>query len=137
MKSVLELPLEESDRPYSQKELKFLRDRFYFKSRLGTTIIKHDDCKHFYIAKKGGKKETEFLKSGDVGNCSVCWKIRRTPRKLRQQAESLVQKYCELFQDAVNTNNFTDENMLLLFNYLSVEKYFYTWLYQEFNGNNI
>lgn len=123
--SVLEKPPVEPDRPYSQKELSFMKQNVLRKLHLGTQMIAHQDCGHFYYAKINGRKEKEAKESNtcDVGNCSVCWKLNRTPRRLRKNAIDLVNDYCHYFATDVNYT----------YNLVSLEADYYTWLYNEFN----
>jgi hypothetical protein len=122
--SVLEKNYEEVTRPYSQKELENTRNHNFHNFRIGKHMIEHKECNHFYFAKANGKKEKEFIECKSVGNCSVCWKINRTPRKLRNKAYELVQAYSETFRTIPSYLTFRD---------VLVELDFYTWLYNEFN----
>jgi hypothetical protein len=123
--SVLETPYVEPERPFSQKELENMRSQLYAKLYLGSMVIKHKDCGHFYVAKKNGKKEKEAMEKGEenVGNCSVCWKLNKTPKRLRKLAHSTVDEFCE------NMPTQTE----LSYGMIDMERVFYTWLYREFN----
>jgi hypothetical protein len=122
--SILESKYEPPARPYSQKELKYLRNRNLNNLRVGYYMVEHSDCGHYYFAKKFGKKEKELIEdpdNRDVGNCSVCWKIKQTPKHLKTIAVDMVDTYCNVFYD-VQRLQFSD---------LDLEKCFYTWLYKE------
>lgn len=126
-KSVLETEYTPPDRPLSERELQDMRKRMLKKLFIGSVLIDHN-CGHFYYAKAGGKKEREYIESKGQhrGNCSVCWKLQRTPKKLRHSAEALVEAY---------SYNNSGENIgaPLTYSRLDTETCFYTWLYTEFN----
>lgn len=114
-------------RPYSQKELNNLRESFFRRLGIGNVRIEHSNsCGHFYFTKTNGKKEKESKEKGvsDVGNCSVCWKISKTPRNLKTNAHDLVYYFSTAFYDVPTT---LDHGLFTL------EHDFYTWLYNEFN----
>ncbi len=118
--SVLEKIMYVSDRPYSSKELQIMRKKLFRTLRLGNTIIFHRDCQHMYYAKINGRKEREILETNTVSShCSVCWKLNRTPKKLKQKARNLVDQYLGSGVDSY-------ESLSILYN-------FYIWLYYEFN----
>ena len=124
MTSILESDYIPPDRPYSQNELKFLRNRTLKYLRVGYYMVKHQECGHFYYAKKLGRKEQQLIEhpeDRDVGNCSVCWKIKRTPHHIKRVAKNMVNIYCEDFKQV-------DRLSYVL---LDLEKCFYTWLYKE------
>lgn len=124
--TILEKNYEEPDRPYSQKELDYLRRRSHRRFYLGQVLIEHANCGHFYIAKANGRKEREALEtnSKNVGNCSVCWKIVKTPRRLKDKARQLVEDYC---------NTLYEKPPYWTYGLYELENNFYTWLYNEFN----
>jgi hypothetical protein len=124
--SVLEKKYTEAVRPYSEKELTLLRKRTLWKLRIGKVLIEHPDCKHFYMAKANGRKEKEALETGqkNVGNCSVCWKYRKTPNNLKNKASDLVIAFCDEFYNSPE---------VLTYDLYELEKDFYQWLYNEFN----
>ena len=114
-------------RPYSQNELKFLRENLYKSMNIGNIKTSHSKCYHFYFVKKNSRKEKEIKETNsneNIGNCSVCWKINKTPRNLRDRAYDLVDSYCRTFYD---------ENYNYNYNLLDLETIFYKWLY--FEGN--
>ena len=126
-KSVLETEYAPPDRPLSEKELNNMRKKMLKELFIGSVLIDHS-CGHFYHAKSGGKKEREYIDSKGQyrGNCSVCWKLQRTPKRLRQCAETLVEAYIY--------NNSGDRSQdSLTYSRLDTETCFYTWLYTEFN----
>lgn len=117
-----------TERPYSHKELNFLRKQFFYSLRIGKLLIEHQDCRHSYYARLNGKKEREAIESNmtNIGNCSVCWKLNRTPKSLKKQAKNLIDKYLYLFYSSD----------LDVYEKLETEQDFYTWLYCEFNEGN-
>ena len=124
--SVLEIEYVYPTRPYSQNELKDMQEKLYHSLRLGTTRAVHKRCNHFYIVKENGRKEKEIQEQSDedVGNCSVCWKINKTPRHLKVQAKKLVTEYCNTFY-----NQQDDDYMY--YDRLDLETAFYKWLYTD------
>jgi len=121
--SVLESEYKPPERPYSRKELQHLRDELRRKIRLGSHTAIHDRCKHFYIVKQNSRKEKEIIESGSVdsGNCSVCWKLKNTPRIYKDRAYDLSEA-----ADALR-----NEDEQLTYDLLDLEKSYYTWLYLE------
>ena len=132
-KSVLESEYVEPNRPYSQNELTYLREILYRNLRLGKQKATHYKCKHFYYVKENSRKEKEILetnKTENVGNCSVCWKIKTTG-SMRESAEYLVETYLD---------SFYNEPEKYTYNLLDLETVFYKWLYYEndkYNDNNV
>ena len=124
--SVLELPYQAPKRPYSQNELKIMRQKLYRELRLGKIRAEHKKCGHFYLVKENGRKEKDILeqKTSDCGNCSVCWKISKTPRDLRNNAQHLIKEYQSLFYD--------EDKVKLCYDAVDIETCFYKWLCIEF-----
>jgi hypothetical protein len=124
--SVLEKRFPPIERPFSQQELEIKRYRLKRKLHIGKVLIKHDDCGHFYLTKSNGRKEKEAISSDykNIGNCSVCWKLARTPRFLKNRAYKLVEEYGE---------HLACEPSRWIFELVELEEDFYTWLYIEFN----
>ena len=104
MTSVLESKYNGSTRPYSQNELQDMRKNIHNSLKLGKIMAKHSKCGHIYITKQNGRKEKEMIQqnSSDVGKCSVCWKISKTPSKLRDKANNLSQDYYNTFNNNIN-----------------------------------
>ena len=124
--TVLEKKYKEPDRPYSQLELKSMRENNRFSLYIGKVRAHHLKCGHFYLTKYNGKKEKEIIQNGnnpDTGNCSVCWKLGKTPKHLYKSAKSLVGYY---------NSNFYEEPKFLTYDMVTGELDFYTWLYEEF-----
>lgn len=123
--TVLEKKYEEPVRPYSKNELTDLRRHNHRKLFLGKVRVEHPECKHFYFAKAHGKKEKQIQQDGmgSAGNCSVCWKLYKTPRRLKKQAQDLINEYSTLY----------DEPPYWTYGLVDLERDFYTWLYNEFN----
>jgi hypothetical protein len=129
--SVLHTEWVEPDRPYSQKELQYLDDKLATDLQIDDLYVKHKDCEHCYRVKKNGiryKKLLEYNESTsenpeeipDIGNCSVCWKIRKTPRELH----SLVYEF-------ISFHNNELENSRKSYSSYLIKYVFYTWLYNE------
>lgn len=127
--SVLEKPCSDESRPYSRKELEVLRKNLLRRLRIGTVYVTHQECNHGYYCKAGGKKEKEARESNgeNAGNCSVCWKFNRTPKRLKASAKSLT--------DCYMNKHLSDFNPPKSYFHYELEADFYTWLYNEFNPN--
>jgi hypothetical protein len=110
-------------RPYSQLELDEIRTRNLRRLSIGNQMACHE-CRHIYFAKENGKKE-ERIKSGegDIGQCSVCWKLKRTPVELRDRAQDLVDEYLY---------HYTDKPSKWSHFIIHVEQTYYRWLYLNF-----
>ena len=124
--SVLEFEYKEPDRPFSQKELLYIRNKNFRSLRVGTTRAHHKRCDHYYNVKENGRKAKDMKEqeTADIGNCSVCWKFNRTPRHLKARARDLISVYTAKF--------FTDPEIFTYDN-IDIETSFYRWLYEEFN----
>jgi len=120
--SVLEQDYNEPIRPYSQKELEYMKEQLFRSLRIGNICAEHKECEHFYKVKDNGRKEKEMKEKDnlDVGNCSVCWKISRTPRHLKENAKRLIYSFS------------TNKSDYLSFISVSTEISYYKWLYLEF-----
>ena len=128
--SILESEFIKPTRPYSQNELKFMRNGLYKNINLGNNRICHTKCNHFYYVKKNSRKEKELKEKNrneNIGNCSVCWKLSKTPKYLKDNANEMVRYYCK---------SFYDDNENYSYDLFDLENVFYRWLYQEnFNKN--
>jgi len=124
MTSVLESDYVNQTRPYSQSELRDSRTNLFRSLRLGEKIVCHDKCGHIYLTKQNGRKEKEMRETGqvDVGKCSVCWKINKTPRYLQHKARNLALDYL---------NTFSNTPELLSYQKMDLETVYYKWLYQD------
>lgn len=124
--SILDQDYVKPERPYSQRELQYNRQKVLRTLRVGKVRAHHKRCDHFYYVKEHGRKEKEIkeAKSGDVGNCSVCWKFNRTPRNLKTNARNLINSYC---------TQFFEPPACLTYENVDLEIVFYNWLYEEFN----
>jgi hypothetical protein len=124
--SVLTTRYVDPERPYSQNELSYNRKQLYKRFRLGAISASHRRCQHFYLVKINGRKEKEIIAQDnmDSGNCSVCWKLNKTPHDLKEDAYSMVECY---------KNKFESEPELLSHGSVDIENVFYKWLYLEFN----
>ena len=122
--SILEQDYVEPDRPYSQKELQYNRDRVFRTLRVGPIRGYHKRCDHFYYVKEHGRKEKEIkeAKSEDVGNCSVCWKFNKTPMHLKASARNLTNEYQKRFNKTPTYLTYED---------VDLEITFVKWLYEE------
>ena len=126
--SVLEYEIKEKTRPYSNDELKEEREKFYSSLKLSNVVAKHNRSKHMYKVRENGKKYQEIMTTGnsDCGNCSVTWKLRKTPNELKDRAKELIDSYYDIFYDGDPEN--------VSYYELNVEMDFYNWLYNEFNN---
>ena len=122
MTSVLESEYIKPTRPYSSNELSDMRNNFLKKINLSNIIASHKDCGHFYFVKENGRKEKELNENNNVGNCSCCWKLSKTPNNLSQKAEELVNIYSTKFNEYPSS---------LSYDLLDVEICFYKWLYVD------
>ena len=125
MTSILETEYIQQTRPYSQEELRVLRNKLYNSLRLGKMVAHHKKCDHFYCVKKNSKKEKEMIENNGmngVSNCSVCWKIYNSPAHLRVKARNMVDTYCSTFYN---------EPKVITYDTLDLETIFYKWLYLE------
>jgi len=126
MTSALESDYIEPSRPYSQSELKDMRLALYRNLRLGLVTARHEQCGHMYLTKQNGRKEKEIRESSneDVGKCSACWKISKTPRQLRNKATNLALDY---------RDTFSSQPAFLSYHKIDLETVYYKWLYEDFN----
>ena len=130
--SILHSSYVESDRPISKNEIKDEIKKFMRDNKISEERVYHTKTKYNYYVKKFGKKEKEIIDKKnngdenynvDIGNCSVTWKISKTPYELRNSAKSIVNEY-------MDCNN--DENRHKVNHFkLELMKVFYTWLYLE------
>jgi hypothetical protein len=124
-KSVFETEYIEPNRPYSQDELSIKRSTLFKYLKLSNYKVYHPKCKHQYYVKEGGKKEKEIIDKNsntNIGNCSCCWKLNKTPKNFKDCAENIINIYNDLFYD---------EPKKLYYYDIDVEKCFYTWLYKD------
>ena len=123
MNSVLNSDYIKPSRPYSNSELKDMKENFMKKLNLSNVRAFHKDCGHFYYVKENGRKEKELNENvNNVGNCSCCWKLNKTPKDLIEKAEDLVRIYCQ---------NFYDCSFPLTYDLIDLEICFYKWLYMD------
>ena len=126
--SVLEKDYTPVNRPHSQLELETMRTRNLKSMRIGSVKAHHRRCNHFYFVKENGRKEKMIKENDncDTGNCSVCWKMTKTPRHLRSRAKCVIEEY-------MNGYDYRERNGITYLYHADVEaeKTFYTWLYQE------
>jgi hypothetical protein len=124
-KSVLESEYIQQTRPYSQNELKYLRENLYRNLRLSDKLSRHSKCQHFYYVRENSRKEKEMIEKNrceNIGNCSVCWKLNKTPNYLIDKAEHLAELYC---------SRFYKEPEKYTYDLLDIETVFYKWLHYE------
>jgi len=115
-------------RPYSNKELQHRHERFFKSLRLSSLYVCHSGCGHKYFVKENGVKykglqDEENEGSLDIGKCSVCWKLRQTPRSIKGYALDFLDLYDEYFPSL--------DNIEFSYYTFEIERIFYTWLYQE------
>lgn len=103
--SILNSTYEMPNRPISQNELKYLHKKLFTELRLSDLYVRHSKCGHIYTIKIGSKKEIS-IKNGntnDVGNCSVCWKLKNTEDdEMYNKASDVVKYYTNSFKSGVN-----------------------------------
>ena len=121
METVLTKLYEYQDRPYSQKELKMIRERNIRYLYLSNVAIKHEYCGHIYKTRKDSKKEAEYNDNNLKNNCSVCWKLKKMGR-LKHAASTVVKIFTEVW---------ADEPTVLTYDDVDVEKVYYIWLYEH------
>lgn len=126
MSNVLESEYKTPSRPYSYDELQYMRLKNNKFLGLGEFIARHKKCGHFYNVHINGKKEKQIKDTDnpDVGNCSVCWKLYKTPKKLKNQARRLVNAYKHVFETEPSYITYSD---------VDLEIAYYKWLYVDFN----
>ncbi len=127
--SVLKSRYKRPTRPYSQKELSDLHDKNLSSLGIGFTNVCHTKCGHSYYVKTGGRKERLIKESNnarDIGNCSICWKMGRTPPDLRSYANDIINAYLDDKEYEMNSK----ENRLV-HRSIELERVFFTWLYIE------
>ena len=108
---------QEPTRPYSAKEVEYLREKLYSSLNLNRENIQRS-CGHIYKAKRNY-----------VGtSCSVCYKLRITPRELLNEAHNLL----DYFTDVVVRSPSSDS-----YYHFQIERMFYIWLYRERFANPI
>lgn len=123
MTNILESEFVDQTRPYSQNELGDMRHNLYRHLRVGKERAAHEKCGHFYTVKENGKKEKEIKEnSGNIGNCSVCWKLSKTHPALKRKAGDVIKAYVSEF--------YTDPKYFT-YDLFDLENVFYRWLYQE------
>lgn len=130
--SILEKPINNRDRPYSQNELISLENKIIKQLKLSKEYVYHTREKSFYLVKKFGKKEKEILENKkekkedynvDIGSCSIQWKLKKTPRHLKQYAIDLIDEF--LYQyDPIRRDRKSYFKVRLF-------KVFHIWLYYE------
>lgn len=129
MISVLEQEYVEPIRPYSKKELEELREQYLKTLNISSNRVYHRKCNHFYNVKINSRKEKKIKlcfteENVDIGNCSICWKLYRTPFHVKHIAMNLVESYI---------NELYDESSTITYEKNYIEKSFYTWLYEKVN----
>ena len=125
MSSILESQYSEPTRPFSQKELQDKQEYLYKKLRISNVMAYHPKCKHFYLTRKNSRKEQDILNNvSDIGNCSVCWKLNKTPYNMKNLAQDLIYHYEQEFAN--------DQKTLSYYRHY-LETTFYMWLYEDQN----
>ena len=133
-KSILETKYNNQERPMSQNELNELYKKNMNQLKVSTEMVYHKKSKYFYFVKKYGKKEKELLElkqqndsdsdyNCDIGNCSITWKLSKTPPHLHSLALEIVNSYMYFFKK--------DQDKRLTHYKVELAKVFYTWLYKE------
>lgn len=127
--SILKSEYIKQDRPYGQLELIHRQKRVFEELNLSHDVwVQHTRCGHTYHVKKWGQKFKQVMELNeniDVGNCSVCWKLRKVPRPLVDNAYYFTEQYGKIFEYRQNNDNY------LVYDDMQVERIFYVWLYLE------
>jgi len=129
MEQLIRKQLPTVDRPQSQCEYVDIRTKNMERLNVGTVMVYHQRCNHFYLAKNGGKKEAA-VQSGeplDDGCCSVCWKLRKSTNEIRDEVHDMVEAYHMQFE------NKPERWSPLL---IHLELTYYKWLYTDFERKN-
>ena len=129
MEQLIRKQLPTVDRPQSQCEHVDIRAKHMERLNVGSVMVYHQRCNHFYLAKNGGKKEAA-VQSGeplDDGCCSVCWKLRKSTNEIRDEVEDMVEAYHMQFE------NKPERWSPLL---VHLEHTYYKWLYIDFERKN-
>ena len=73
--------------------------------------------------KDNGRKQKESEENGteNIGKCSVCWKLNKTPRDLKDNAHYLVEDF----------EKFSHIKTYLTYQKVEIENMYYKWLYIE------
>lgn len=124
-KLTLENDYIEQERPYSQRELQFNREKLFRLLHIGDIRAIHTKCNHFYYVKDKGRKERDIKEKKtnvDVGNCSVCWRLNTTLQHLKDKARYITDAYMSRFFVIPNYLEYND---------IELESLFYNWLYEE------
>jgi hypothetical protein len=124
MTSVLQTEYAEPTRPVSNKELEDSRLCLTKFLRLGDVTASHKKCRHWYRVRANGRKEKMINEESnpDSGHCSVCWRIKSTPSKLRANANEISREYkAHWLSNPENPSHYQVE----------LEKVFYRWLYED------
>jgi len=123
--SILNAEWVDPERPYSGKEMQHHHDQFFKSLRMSPQFVCHEACGHKYYVKENGVKFKELKESEtlDVGNCSICWKLRQTPRHLKKNALDFIDLYHEHFPDL--------EHPVYTYFSFEIERILYVWLYTE------
>ena len=108
------------NRPYSQDELKDIRERYIKKMKLSNKYLFYTDTHYMYRCKRFGKKE-ELIKHNNsninIGQCSILHKLRETEDGLKPYYNQLI-NYIMWY-----------DSRYVTIEYLLNEHEFYSWLY--------
>jgi len=121
--SILTTQYIEATRPYSQLELKDIQRKNQKELEIGPQRAYHSYCGHFYLVKRGGRKAKNIDESQNnvnIGKCSICWKLSKTPEDLQETVNRVIVTYLKRFSQEELTHFKVD-----------LERVFHTWLYHE------
>jgi hypothetical protein len=126
--SALESSFVEPKRPYSSDELTDNRQRLFNRLRIGNSTAFHNHCGHVYRVKKNSRKENDIVSNAkNIGNCSVCWKLNKTPVQLQMAAREMINTFFDVCLDEEG------HEKSLTYDFVDIGTVFYIWLYCDFD----
>ena len=124
--------VQETQRPYSYKELNHMREVFFLKNRIGKILVTHKLCGHSYLLRENGLREMVIKKTCTnfnteiIDQCSFCWAIKyigfysfNDPTELHE----ILVKYLRL------VSKYNDKSYKFTQEDVQTEMKFYIWIY--------
>jgi len=136
--SILNSKYVEPNRPVSKNELSYLFKKLRSDLRLSDVYARHD-CGHMYATRIGSRKEFS-IKNGtgskqDMGNCSVCWKLRNIEPSLKGKAMDVVEYFMYtnecLYQSEEGRDQGCQSPDPTTYSMYDVCNVYYRWLYER------